>query len=70
MKFRIIEEAWGINRKTGERKVRRTAERIFTPEAGQIIEFPLGRRKKCETAISPQYDSSVYYIIYLKAGPL
>ena len=44
MKFRIIEEAWGINRKTGERKVRRTAERIFTPEAGQIIEFPLGRR--------------------------
>lgn len=45
MKFRIIEEAWGINRKTGERKVRRTAERIFTPEAGQIIEFPLGRRR-------------------------
>ena len=43
MKFRIIEEAWGINRKTGERKVRRTAERIFTPEAGRIIEFPLGR---------------------------
>ena len=42
MKFRIIEEAWGINRKTGERKVRRTAERIFNPEAGQIIEFPLG----------------------------
>lgn len=39
MKFRIIEEAWGINRKTGERKVRRTAERIFTPEAGQIIEI-------------------------------
>lgn len=45
MKFRIIEEAWGVNRKTGERKVRRTAERIFTPEAGQIIEFPLGRRR-------------------------
>lgn len=35
----------GDQPKTGERKVRRTAERIFTPEAGQIIEFPLGRRR-------------------------
>lgn len=35
----------GGSTENGERKVRRTAERIFTPEAGQIIEFPLGRRR-------------------------
>lgn len=45
MKFRIIEEAWGINRKTGERKVRRTAERIFYPGGGADNRISARRRR-------------------------
>ena len=44
MKLRIIEERWGINRKSGERSTRITDNRAFAPEIGSALDFPTGRR--------------------------
>ncbi|MGN0114077.1 MAG: DUF1963 domain-containing protein, partial [Acutalibacteraceae bacterium] len=44
MKLRIIEEAWGINRRSGERSTRVTDNRAFAPEIGSALDFPTGRR--------------------------
>ena len=45
MKLRIIEECWGINRRTGERSTNQTAEKLVNAVAETVIEMPIGRRK-------------------------
>lgn len=45
MKLRIIEECWGINRRTGERSTNQTDEKLVNAVAETVIEMPIGRRK-------------------------
>lgn len=45
MKLRIIEEFWGINRRTGNRSTMQTDDKTFSPVAQTVIEMPTGRRK-------------------------
>lgn len=44
MKLRIIEECWGIDRRTGERSSRQTDEKSVDAAVGIVIELPTGRR--------------------------
>ena len=52
MKLRIIEECWGINRRTGERSNKQTDEKLVNAVAGTVIEMPAGRRKFSVDAVS------------------
>ena len=45
MKLRIIEECWGINRRTGERSTNQTDDKLVNAVAETVIEMPIGRRK-------------------------
>ena len=44
MKVRIIEEKWGINRRTGKKSVEKTEEQIVVPRAGLQLLFTKGNR--------------------------
>lgn len=43
MKPRIIEECWGINRRTGERSTNQTDEKLVNAALETVIEMPIGR---------------------------
>ena len=45
MKLRIIEECWGINRRTGERSTNKTDEKLVNAVLETVIEMPASRRK-------------------------
>ena len=45
MKLRIIEERWGINRKTGLKSVEKTDEQAVVPTAGMEMFFTIGKRR-------------------------
>ncbi len=52
MKLRITETAWGINRKTGDRSEKVTADVKVPCEVGDIPEFGKGRRRFCIDEVS------------------
>ena len=52
MKLRIIEECWGINRRTGERSNKQTDEKLVNAVVGTVIEMLAGRRKFSVDAVS------------------
>ncbi len=61
MKLRIIEECWGINRRTGERSTKQTDEKLVNA-VGTIIEMTTGRRKFHIDAVSE--DSITVTVVY------
>ena len=54
MKLRIIEECWGINRRTGERSNKQTDEKLVDVVVGAVIEMPIGRRKFSVDTVSTE----------------
>ena len=62
MKLRIIEECWGINRRTGERSTNRTDEKLVDAALETVIEMPIGRRKFHIDAVSE--DSITVSVVY------
>lgn len=62
MKLRIIEECWGINRRTGERSTNRTDEKLVNAALETVIEMPIGRRKFHIDAVSE--DSITVSVVY------
>ncbi len=62
MKLRIIEECWGINRRTGERSNKQTDEKLVDVVVGTVIEMPTGRRKFSVDAVST--DSITVTVVY------
>lgn len=62
MKLRIIEECWGINRRTGERSTNRTDEKLVNAAPETVIEMPIGRRKFHIDAVSE--DSITVSVVY------
>ena len=44
MNIRIVEECWGINRRTGKQSSAKTDDKVFTPIVGTAIDMPIGRR--------------------------
>lgn len=46
MRLRIVEELWGIDRRTGKRSVNTTDNRVFPVVAGpELLEMPKGGRR-------------------------
>ena len=62
MKLRIIEECWGINRRTGERSNKQTDEKLVDVVVGTVIEMPTSRRKFSVDAVST--DSITVTVVY------
>lgn len=62
MKLRIIEECFGISRRTGERSTRQTDEKLVDATMATVIEMPAGRRKFHIDAVSE--DSITVTVIY------
>jgi len=62
MKLRIVEECWGINRRTGERSTNRTDEKLVNAAPETVIEMPIGRRKFHIDAVSE--DSITVSVVY------
>ena len=62
MKLRIIEECWGINRRTGERSTNQTDEKLVNAALETVIEMPIGRRKFHIDAVSE--DSITVSVVY------
>ena len=62
MKLRIIEECWGINRRTGERSNKQTDEKLVNAALETVIEMPIGRRKFHIDAVSE--DSITVSVVY------
>ncbi len=62
MKLRIIEECWGIKRRTGERSNKQTDEKLVNAVVGTVIEMPTGRRKFSMDAVST--DSIIVTVVY------
>lgn len=62
MKLRVLEEFWGINRRTGKRTIKQTDEKIIDIKAGQCIEMPIGRRVfSIDEVSTKQIIVSVHY---------
>lgn len=62
MKLRIVEECWGINRRTGERSTSQTDEKLINAVTETVIEMPTGRRKFHIDAVSK--DSIIVSVVY------
>ncbi len=62
MKLRIVEECWGINRRTGERSTNQTDEKLVNAALETVIEMPTGRRKFHIDAVSE--DSITVSVVY------
>ena len=44
MRLKLIEKCWGINRRTGEKRMEQTDEKVVDASVGCIIHMPKGRR--------------------------
>ena len=66
MRVRIVEEFWGINRRTGERSTRQTDEKTFMPVVGSIMEMPTGRRKFSVDVVD---EDSVTVTVFYENNP-
>ena len=66
MSVRIIEECWGMNRRTGKRSSMQTDDKIFSPIVGSIMEMPAGRRKFHIDAVS---ENSITVTVVYESNP-
>ena len=66
MKLRMIEECWGINRRTGERSTNKTDEKLVNAALETVIEMPIGRRKFHIDAVS---ENSITVTVVYENNP-
>ena len=66
MKLRMIEECWGINRRTGERSTNKIDEKLVNAAVETVIEMPIGRRKFHIDAVS---ENSITVTVVYENNP-